>query len=339
MGARGRRGLDPPGAGTVGPSPRVELRRGRAAQHRTQPERDDGRARRPAPRDRRARRGLRGRLADGAVPPRRVPGPPPAPRAQRGARDVAPARRARDQPVPQAVGSAGGPSRPAVRGGSALTLRRRVRGLRTRPRHARRARHERAPDRPAPERRRPRTPRTPRAHPVARTRAAVPRHALVAAERRGALALPRRRPPRPARTRARRPPRRRGGGGARAARAAGPPEPRRRVRGTGRGRRGPVPARAVLRRRRRRWLGDQGQGPERARARPPGRDGPRRCRGARRVLGRAPADRRRSGLDGRRARIRDRRRTRPGRCSAGTAETWSAGGTCPRSRSARWTRR
>ena len=202
VGARGRGDLDPAGAGTVGPSPRVELRRGRAAQHRAQPERGDGRARRPAPRDRRARRGLRGQLADGAVPPRGVPGHPSAPRAQRGARDVAPARRARDQPGPQAVGPAGGPKGSPVRGGPALAVRRRVRGLRTRSRHARRARHKWSSDRPAPQRRRPRTPRTPRAHPAARTRAPVPRHALVAAERRGALALPRRRPPRAARTRA-----------------------------------------------------------------------------------------------------------------------------------------
>ena len=84
---------------------------------------------------------------------------------------------------------------------SALAVRRRVRGLRTRPRHARRARHERSQDRAAPERRRPRTPRTPRARPSPEPVLLFLGHALVAAERRGPLALPRRRLPPPARTR------------------------------------------------------------------------------------------------------------------------------------------
>ena len=162
--AGGRRRLDPRGAGPIGSPPPVELRRRRAAQHRTQPELDDGRARRGAPRARRSRRSLRGRLAHGPVRARGVRRHPAAPRAQRRARHVAPARRARDQPGPQARGPAGGPQGPAVRGGSARTVRRGVRGLRTRPGHPGRPRPHRPRDRPASERRRPCPARAPRAH-------------------------------------------------------------------------------------------------------------------------------------------------------------------------------
>ena len=100
--------------------------------------------------------------------------------------------------------SASRPPRPPVRGRSAAAVRRGVRGVRARPGGAGHARPGGARDRPAPQRRGSGAARAPGAEPTGRSRPAVPRDALVAAERRGALAFAGRLPD-AARTRPRRP--------------------------------------------------------------------------------------------------------------------------------------